>query len=110
MDKDQLLAQMDYEAKTRMWDELQAERAKRKELEARIALYAADSHFNHRDYFSPQDRQSWPFKDMVVGETESFRSDLIRKARMAAHAYAQKSGFKFQTWTDGGELYVKRVA
>lgn len=58
----------------------------------------------------------WPFKDMVVGETVTFRSDevLLDKARGAAHNYAHRMGRRFSTRTESAEgvtlLHITRVA
>lgn len=55
-------------------------------------------------------RQEWTFKDMAVGEVETFTEPWIARARAAAHTCGSKKGFKFKTYTVSGVLYVKRVA
>lgn len=42
-------------------------------------------------------RQSWPFRDMEVGDSFAVEHQLEMKARMAAAAYGRYHGVKFST-------------
>lgn len=58
-------------------------------------------------------RTTWPFSTMEVGQTveiASEQSELHTKARVAAHAHANKTEKKFSTKTGkNGSLYIQRV-
>lgn len=60
-----------------------------------------------------QSRQSWPFKDMIIGqvlEIEKSESEIHKRARVAAHVHGKNHNQKFTTKTgSNGSLYIQRI-
>jgi len=57
------------------------------------------------------ERTSWPFKSMQVGEAVLVEAEDCRRAQVAAHVYAKRTGKKFHTKLDRdtGVMMVTRI-
>lgn len=97
------------EGAARIAEDLRKRRAAEAEKAKKAAYYASLTGWEPPVPNLSQ-RQEWTFKDMCVGEVETFTEPWIARARAAAHTCGSKKGFKFKTYTVDGVLFIKRIA
>lgn len=97
------------EGEARIAGELQKRRAALAEKAKAHAYYASLSGWEP-PVPDMNERQSWEFKHMRVGEEVTYTEPWIARARAAAHTCGSKKGFKFKTYVFEGVLFIKRVA
>jgi hypothetical protein len=95
-------------AEERIQADLEVHRARLKEQAAKAAYFSSLSGFEP-PVPDLGERQVWPFKDMEVGDEESYDGVWAKRARAAAHTYASKTGWKFKTYSADDTLYIKRI-